>query len=257
MSIELYSIFPTLLAVYAELIRSRLFMCRIGKAVAPPRNWCCYHRRWERWWSWWCCQNRSYPEPHHPHCWQGTSPISRTFQTSRKINPHSHRGICGAFGLYYYYCGTVVIMYVIRKVCRAVWRRSYPLLLMFQAYERLCAISPPGRCFCIDTELSARQQALAIIKHLNIIVTKENIFSRCQVSVQSTSYQGSGCPGRVKPALGMVSPNQPRQQFVAKYHWNTIHLWPSPSSYIPVSYNWYTPFIYTRTKNPNLSIADL
>jgi len=52
----------------------------------------------------------------------------------------------------------------------------------FQPFERLSAIAPAGRCFAIDTELSARQQALAVLKHFDIVITKENIFSRCQVS---------------------------------------------------------------------------
>lgn len=43
-----------------------------------------------------------------------------------------------------------------------------------------------GRCLAVDCSLKAQQQAKAVIRHFNVRVTQDDIFSRCQV--------GPACP---------------------------------------------------------------
>ncbi|XP_067941842.1 exonuclease mut-7 homolog [Watersipora subatra] len=55
------------------------------------------------------------------------------------------------------------------------------ILTAGKPFARLSSITDAGRCFGVDTELSARQQALAVLKHFKIEIVAENIFSRCQI----------------------------------------------------------------------------
>ena len=44
---------------------------------------------------------------------------------------------------------------------------------------------PLGMCYCVDQHQKARDQAVEVLEHYNVVVTKRDIFSRCQVQMSS------------------------------------------------------------------------
>ena len=36
-------------------------------------------------------------------------------------------------------------------------------------------------CYCVDQHQKARDQAVEVLEHYNVVVTQKDIFSRCQV----------------------------------------------------------------------------
>ncbi|XP_017360957.1 exonuclease mut-7 homolog isoform X4 [Cebus imitator] len=67
-----------------------------------------------------------------------------------------------------------------RKAAEVARLEGRIILTSGQPYHSLRAQVGAGRCLLVDGSLKAQQQAKAVLRHFNVHVTHEDIFSRCQ-----------------------------------------------------------------------------
>uniref|UniRef100_A0A8C3WTF6 Exonuclease 3'-5' domain containing 3 n=1 Tax=Catagonus wagneri TaxID=51154 RepID=A0A8C3WTF6_9CETA len=67
-----------------------------------------------------------------------------------------------------------------RRAAEVARQEGRIVLTSGSPYHKLQAQLGAGRCLAVDCSLKARQQAKAVIRHFNVRVTQDDIFSRCQ-----------------------------------------------------------------------------
>ncbi|XP_069465883.1 exonuclease mut-7 homolog isoform X2 [Ambystoma mexicanum] len=67
-----------------------------------------------------------------------------------------------------------------RKAAELARQEGRVILTCGAPYETLRSQVAEGKCFSVDCDVKAKEQAISVLKHFNVQVALDNVFSRCQ-----------------------------------------------------------------------------